>query len=263
MCYRERMPSPFPGMDPFLERQEWQDFHTTFNTVVRESLAQALGPRYVVRVERRVYIEHLAEEEPPRRADVAVLWTGRGEDPAAAAGRRSLVAPVECLLPMPEEQREVFLVVRDRETLEVVTGLETLSPANKRLGGDGRREYLSKRETTLQNQAHLVELDLLRGGARLPMVDPLPPGDYYAIVSRQPRRPRAEVYAWTVRDPLPSIPIPLERGDPDVPLDLQSVFATVYDRARYDLSLDYRAPLAPEPDAALAAWLAEQRHARP
>jgi hypothetical protein len=252
------MPSPFPGMDPFLEDQEWEDFHTRFNTVIGERLAPSLEPRYVVRIERRVYVEHLVDEPSLRRADVAVLWTGAGDQRAPVRTGTETIAPVECLLPVPEERREAYLVVRDRETLEVVTVVETLSPANKRPGGDGRREYLGKREAVLQSQAHLVELDLLRGGARLPMADPLPPGDYYAIVSRKSRRPRADVYAWTVPGTLPPIPIPLSAGDPDVALDLQVVFTTVYDRARYDLSLDYRARLMPAPEPALAAWIADR-----
>jgi hypothetical protein len=127
------------------------------------------------------------------------------------------------------------------------------------LGGDGRGGYLIKRDTVLQTATHLVELDLLRGGVRLPMVDTLPAGDYYAIVSRAYRRPRAEVYTWRLFDPLPTIPVPLRRDDPDAPLDLQAVFTMVYDRARYHLSLDYQAPLLPEPDAALAAQIAELR----
>jgi hypothetical protein len=135
-------------------------------------------------------------------------------------------------------------VVRLRETREVVTVLETLSPRNKRHGSDGRREYLEKRREVLQSQTHLVELDLLRGGKRLPMKTRLPPATYYALVSRR-RQPRAELYAWTVRDPLPTIPIPLKTGDPDVLLDLQAAFGTVYDRARYHLSLDYTRSLHP------------------
>jgi hypothetical protein len=107
---------------------------------------------------------------------------------------------------------------------------------------------LTKRDEILRSQAHLVEFDLLRGGRRLPMISRLPPGDYYAIVSRQERRPRAEVYAWTIRDRLPHVPIPLKEGDPDVWLDLQSVFTTVYDRARYHLSINYDAPLSPALD---------------
>jgi hypothetical protein len=95
-------------------------------------------------------------------------------------------------------------------------------------------------------------LDLLRGGLRLPTRTPLPLGDYFAIVSRRHTRPRAQGYAWTIRDPLPTIPVPLQRDDPEVPLDLQSVFTTVYDRARYGLSLNYTQFVVPpfsEPDA--------------
>jgi hypothetical protein len=201
-----------------------------------------------VRVERRVYVEHAdVGDDGPRRADVAILSAEGGEQSwtSAATAAIATLAPVECLLEMPEEIRETYLVVRLRETREVVTVLETLSPRNKRQGGDGRREYLEKRRELLHSQAHLVELDLLRGGKRLPMKSRLPLGTYYAIVSRRNRRPRAEVYAWTIRDPLPTIPIPLRQGDPDVPLDLQAAFSTVYDRARYHLSLDYTRPLRP------------------
>jgi hypothetical protein len=100
-----------------------------------------------------------------------------------------------------------------------------------------------------------VELDLLRSGIRLPTVTPLPAGDYYAMISRANRRPTAEVYAWTLRQPLPAIPVPLQQGDPDVMLELQSVFATVYDRARYDLSLNYQATLEPPLGAYDAEWV--------
>jgi hypothetical protein len=159
---------------------------------------------------------------------------------------------------MPEQRRETRVVLRDRETMDVVTVLETLSPANKRSGGDGRREYLRKREEILESRTHLVELDLLRGGERLPTVGPLPPGDYYAIVSRAERRPRAQLYGWTLRQQLPPIPVPLKQGDPDAILELQEVFTIVYDRARYDLSLDYTAGLAPPLDDAAAAWVGER-----
>jgi hypothetical protein len=250
------MPSPFPGMDPFVEHDEWEDFHARFNTAVSDFLSPRVEPRYVVRVERRVYVQYRDEPDTLRRADVAVLLTeGREESwhspvPAATA----TLAPVECLLEMPEEIRETYLVVRLRGTREVVTVLELLSPRNKRPASDGRREYLEKRDEVLQSLAHLVELDLLRAGERLPFRTPLPPGDYYASVSRRDRRPRAEVYAWTLREPLPTIPVPLKKGDPDVLLDLDAVFTTVYDRARYDLSLDYTQPVHPPFSGADGEW---------
>ena len=73
----------------------------------------------------------------------------------------------------------------------------------------------------------------------------LPCADFYAFVSRVRRRPKALVYPWTLRQALPPIPIPLAGDDPDVMLDLQSVFTTTYDRAGYDYSLRYDLPIEP------------------
>ncbi len=257
------MPSPFPGMDPYLERQEWDDFHTRLNTAIADALSPALQPRYVVRVERRIYVEDpyrgVEELDHFRRADVAILVAGRARAKAENGGGVGL-APVECELLMPEERRETYLVIRERKTMAIVTVVETLSPGNKRLGGDGRRAYLEKRAEVISSRSHLVELDLLRGGERLPMSTELPPGDYYAIVSRANRRPKANVYAWSVRMPLPGVPIPLKNADPDVMLDLQAVFTSVYDRARYDLTLDYSARLLPPLERPDASW-ARRLHA--
>jgi hypothetical protein len=163
---------------------------------------------------------------------------------------------------MPVEKREALLVIRARETREVVTVMELLSPTNNVRGADGFREYQKKRESVLQSSAHLVELDLLRGGQRLPTLGGLPEGDYYALVCRRERRPRAEVYAWTLRDRLPAIPVPLSAGDPDVDLDLQQVFTTTYDRAAYEDSVDYEAELRPPVRADDAAWFHELLAAR-
>jgi uncharacterized protein DUF4058 len=255
------MPSPFPGMDPFVESQEWDDFHPTLITILREELAPLVRPRYVIRVERRVYLEHVPDElSHAARPDVLVLERARGRDLRAGSGSAAgaVAAPfVELMLPVPEEQREAFLTIRERGTLEVVTVIELLSPSNKRPGADGHREYLAKRTAVLRSAAHLVELDLLRGGQRLPTIEPLPVADYYAVVSREQRRPWARIYPWTVRDRLPEIPIPLAGDDADVPLDLQAAFDTAYDRAGYDLSLDYRRPVEPALSEADAAWVQE------
>lgn len=235
------MPSRFPGMDPFIEDQEWEDFHSRFNTAISEALAPGVEPRYIVRVERRIYVEHgLESEDQVRWADVSVLWSGTDASVAtvpSAATATSLV-PVECLLLGPQERRETYLVIREVPSMEIVTVIETLSPANKRGSSDGREQYLAKRQEILQSRTNLVELDLLRGGKRLPVAG-LPHGDYFALVSRGHRRPRTDVFHWTLRQSLPTIPIPLKKDEPEVPLDLQIVFTTVFDRARYQLSLNY------------------------
>jgi hypothetical protein len=154
---------------------------------------------------------------------------------------------------MPEEVREAYITILDREGLEVVTVIELLSPGNKRSGSDGRREYLSKREGILRSSSHLVEVDLLRGGARLPTVEPPPPADYYVYVARALARPRIEVYPSSLRDRLPSIPVPLSGADPDAELDLQAAFERVYARVGYDYSLDYSRPVEPPLEEADAA----------
>jgi hypothetical protein len=253
------VPSPFPGMDPFIEGQVWEDFHTDVISAIRGALIPSVRPRYVVRVERRVYLEH-APEEPAAfiNPDVLVLERSKESSPrperAGGAATLAAVTPVVLSVPMPERRREAFLTVRERESMEVITVLEVLSPTNKRSGSDGRREYQSKREAVLLSGTHLVELDLLRGGQRLPTVEPLPPGDYYAFVSRAARRPRVEVYAWSLRQRLPAIPVPLAGDDEAVALDLQPVLNVVYDRAGYDYSLDYRGPVDPPLSEADAAW---------
>jgi hypothetical protein len=233
---------PFPGMDPFIESQAWKDCHHALISVIREALTRRVVPRYVVRVEERVYLEHQPEDLrgviEPGVVVVEPHWPS-----------------VTHSVPTPERARQGFLTIRVRETMDVVTVIEVLSPTNKRPGSDGRQEYLKKREEVLLSAAHLVELDLLRGGVRLPTNEPLPPGDYYAFVCRARPRPRVDVYAWPLRHPLPPIPVPLTGGDPDVVLDLQEVFNTVYDRAAYAYSLDYRGAVEPPLTEADAAWV--------
>src|SRR5262249_7709995 len=110
------------------------------------------------------------------------------------------------------------------------------------------------REEVLLSATHLVELDLLRGGERLPTLEALPPGDYYAFVCRGQRRFQAEGYARPMRRPLPPVPAPLSGAHPDVAFALQVMFPTVYDRAGYDYSLDYRRALMPPLSEADLVW---------
>jgi len=239
------MPSPFPGMDPFLAGEDWPDFHLAMIAEIRSVLVAQIRPRYIARAERRVFVEH-ADETTLIRPDVTVAHdeSGRAAPPVASTASATL-EPISIALPIPVKHEEPFLTIRLTDTREVVTVIELLSPANKRPGSDGRREYIAKRESVLQSGTHLVELDLLRGGRRMPTLRPLPACDYLATISRVSRRPTAEIYAWTLRDRLPSIPIPLDAPDPDVHVDLQQAFTRVYDETGYDYSLDYGRTLDP------------------
>ncbi len=245
------MPSPFPGMDPFIENQKWEDFHTSFVSAIRDALVPSVRPKYVVEVERRVYLERIDATVAAQSlvADAAIYHRFDHVETKSGGGIAVLsepsIIPKVCAIPYFEEHRETFITIRRGAPSEVVTVIELLSPTNKKKGTVGREQYLEKVHALMKTKASLVELDLLRGGERSTVSNP-PPGDYFALVSKPKPRPLAEVYAWPWRDRLPRILIPLSIEDPDVALDLQSVFDLVYDRAGYDYSIDYRQTLSPE-----------------
>ncbi|MDA1016654.1 MAG: DUF4058 family protein [Planctomycetota bacterium] len=252
------MPSPFPGMDPYIESQLWEEFHASYINGIRDALVSALRPHYHAGVEKRVYLERRSEETARTFvADVAVFDATRPSsvDSGVADAEEIAIQPNTCTLPWPEEHRESYLVIRRPHEKEIITVIEFLSPTNKLRRANGREIYLEKRMELLETRTHFVEVDLLRGGERMPFSNP-PKGDYFALVSRASRRPVADVYGWPLSHRLPTIPIPLAKGDPDTPLDLQAVFDVVFDRAGYDYALDYALDVSPSLTAQQITWVA-------
>jgi len=239
------MPSPFPGVDPYIEDQHfWRDFHLRFLNYCCERIADELPPNYEARFDETIrFTETSEEEEEFKIPDLSVEQTGPSARKHVRDGNGSTLAPVLLALPLVEEVRERRIVILHRPGRKRVTVLEVLSPTNKR--GDGFSAYLEKRVEVLTHRPrlNLVELDLLLEGRRLPMRKPLAPGDFYAFVSRADQRPQSEVYSWDIRVPLPTIPIPLRRPDGDVSLRLAELYELVYSRGRYERALDYRRPL--------------------
>ena len=137
---------------------------------------------------------------------------------------------------LEEEIHEASLEVIDRAERMVVTVIEVLSPTNKVAGSRGRASYQAKRVEVMTSPSHFVEIDLLREGKRFGAQAGLPRADYLVPVSRAPQRPRGLIWPILLPQRLPVVSIPLKPEDPDVPLDLQAVFNSVYDRAAYDLS---------------------------
>ena len=250
-------------MDPYFEDPAvWQDFHQSFITYCRDYLLDRLPPTYVARANERVrLVEASSERERQLLPAVAVMrepW--RAEPTTASSGPPSTGAatlePVTIPMAVVAEVRDAWIEIMHRPDRSLVTVIELLSPSNK--AGAGYGEYLAKRRAILEQHANLVEIDLLKAGDRVPFLRPLPGGDYYVFVARDDRRPYADVYAWRLRDPLPTnIPIPLRAPDADVVLDLAGLFAQTYERGRYAGELRYgdppRAPLPPED----ARWAAE------
>ena len=140
-----------------------------------------------------------------------------------------------------DEVRDTWIEIRRLPDERLVTMIETLWPRNK--GLSGLTDYLEKLHRLRTQGVNLVEIDLLIAGRRLPMAKPLLPGHFFAIVCRASKSETGDVYAWSLQQPLPKIPIPLEDPDPDVFLDLAEVFALAYQRGRYARLINYNRPL--------------------
>ena len=255
------MPSPFPGMDPYLEEPGlWPDVHHGLISEIQARLNQRIRPKYHVRVEERVYISD--ENDPGREViipDLRVADAERDElrgwnAEELATGYVAVAEPVVLTTLIDDEIHEAFLQVIDREDRAVVTVIEILSPTNKVSGSRGRASYLEKRQEVMASPSHLVEIDLLRAGVAIHTRELLPPADYYVHVSRKKQRPKGIVWPILLTQRLPVIGIPLRPADDDVRLDLQEVLNTAYERAAYDLAINYRREPVPPLTETQWAW---------
>jgi hypothetical protein len=263
------MPSPFPGMDPFLETNPiFQELHTQMLAQMQALLQPQLRPKYIARLERHlsegsvwdapqgtVSLEH---KEP----DVTIVRRSDGRK--HSGGTAILAQPTASAtqeLDADEQelrkQRRIVIYVQDRPRL-AVTGIELLSPGNKQPGAVARDRYLEKRASALHGGLHWVEIDLLRGGVRPPIPVSLPePATYLSYVAQAtPTGWNHLVYARALRDPLPVLPIPL-LGEDQAQLDLGECFAVAYDRIAADDEVDYGAqPPPPALDKSDTQWMA-------
>lgn len=263
------MPSPFPGMDPYLEgRNIWPGLHHRLITAIGDALAPQVAPAYYVEVEERTYIVEIdldflsLREKFVGRPDVAIITASSEALPLRQVEVATMATSVAqtVTLPMYEKVREGYLTVRDARTHVVVTVIEVLSPSNKAPGA-GRDEYESKRRQVLATLTNLVEIDLLRAGEPME-IQPLSKSDYRILVRAGWERPRARLYAFSVREAIPEVPAPLRRGEKEAVLAVGKLLSEIYDRARYDIRLNYRQP--PEPPLAPedAAWADELLRAK-
>jgi hypothetical protein len=255
------MKSPFPGMDPYLERY-WGDVHHAVVTYARDWLQSRLPGDLRARMQERVYIElpdsRRGEYYPdvrvvdrPARTAGASRATAVAEPATSVETANGGVPPGEPLVihldiePVTEGYVEIIDV---KSGHRVVTAIEVLSPTNKR-DGEGKRLYLQKRRDLQSAGVNTVEIDLLRGGERVLIVSPelIPPShrtDYQICVWRAPYPNRVEVYRAPLRERLPAIRVPLRAADEDVPLDLQVLIEQCYKNGGYD-DIDYHAAPAP------------------
>ena len=255
------MPSPFPGMDPYLESPaHWSDFHGTFVPALRDAINQRLPKNYIARIGEHVSVIAPIGAVPPGDSfipDVAVIHRAGNRSESTAAGAALLEPPEATELENVEfsDQRiETYVKIVRLPDQDLVTVVELLSPTNKY--GEGRGEYMQKRRELRMQSVNLVELDLLRAGQRIEFDRPLPAGHYFAFVTRGSRSRITTVHPWSIRDPMPAIPIPLKELDAELLLPTREPFALTYARGRYDEIVDYSVhPPPPAFASPLQEWV--------
>lgn len=248
------MPSPFPGMDPYLEASPfWGDLQPTMITAMKAELQKRVPPHYSVWSD--VYIWLHEPDAETRLGKPDVFMSSRSEK-STGGGTTLFQAPASTILPAVRREGTKYLKIKEVKSDRVITVIELLSPINE--AGE-RDAYLAKRNEYLATGTNLVEIDLLRTGPRMPLEDPAPPSvDYIVLICRGADFPNAALWPLTVRDRLPDLPVPLKPEDGVVTLPLQACFDLAYEQGPYQREVDYsqppRIPLN-EPDADWAKTL--------
>lgn len=275
------MPSPFPGMDPFLEQPSvFPDFHDALIAELRTALNQQLPGLYYAGIGTRVWIETSERTigpdvqilRPDWRPDVAE--TNRPEQSRTAVLDEVDVVPVTIEIEH-DETRESFLEIYASPGGErLVTHIELLSLSNKLAGSKGNDLYLRKQREIMDAQVHLVEIDLLRGGEHTTA----PPRwrierkagtfHYHVSLHRFDKSLDCVVYPIPLPARLPKLPIPLLPGDGEVIIDLQAAVDRCYDTGLYARRVEYHLdrltpPLTPEYQEWAANILARKAGGQP
>ena len=221
------MPSPFPGMNPYLENSKlWQQIHKRLIVEIANAMNQKIRPKYRIEIEEMIY-------------EINLIKNSQIED------------------------IEWYLEVKEVESGEVITAIEIISPKNK-AAGEGRKSYERKRQQILTSLTNLIEIDLLRRGKKMVVENDIK-SHYQILVSRSSDRPQADLYAFNLPDQIPAIPLPLVGGELEPIIDLQELLNSVYDLGSYDLVIDYqKEPIIPlaKSDRAWAEDLLKQQGLR-
>lgn len=275
------MPSPFPGMDPWLEAADiWPDFHDSFASEIRGALNATLPAPYYARLQMRPEVGVVDDDtgETYRHRvvpDVTVVEStragGSGAMAASAVLPRNEVSDYVTIIVPDLPGRHLSVEIRDpRRGHKLITFIEIASPSNKKPGLD-RKTYQEKHAEVFGSDASLIEIDLLRGGKRLSpnpyvkqrLAELAPPPDYLVLVNRAWMRGEGagawDMFAISLRTMLPVIAVPLRINEPEVLLDLQHVFNRAYDSGPYRRgALDYGSPPHPPLSEADDVWAREQ-----
>ncbi|MGL6076037.1 MAG: DUF4058 family protein [Fimbriiglobus sp.] len=253
------MPSPFPGMDPWLERSDlFPDLHASLAFLVKQALNAVLPAGYSAITKNLVWSGSDQRREP----DASIYGDTENGD--------SVRKEYEGLLTLTQSEEPIeqpYVEILDAKSRRLVTAIEILSPSNKTRGDAGFDAYREKQAEFLAAGVNLVEIDWLRAGQhvtaiRRPALKAKVPHDFHyhiAVTAFDPHR--HEMAAIRLEDTLPRISIPLLPQDAPVPIDLQTLFTQAYDSSRYSVVMDYSEPPQPKLSPEDLIWANERLRA--
>lgn len=262
------MPSPFPGMDPYLEDPNvFPDLRHSLLTLLKEKLNRTLPEQYSAKSNYRTWYE---VSDPPDEWTFVVPVAARIRNREVHSKSVAIADPprnaVVVRAPFDERRESYLQIYRGlRPNQHLITHIEVLSPTSKTQGAKGRRMYRRQRKSVLSKGAHLVEIDLLRTGRHTTAVPikrlryKLPEYDYHVCVRRVDCREEYLIYPILLENRLPRIEIPLQPGDGNIEVDLQATFDRAYDAGPYRREFDYRNEVPTVPlDEQRLIWAREQ-----
>ena len=247
--------NPFPGMNPYLERRDiWPDFHNRLIVAMAEELGPQLPDDYHIALQQRIEVAEPFDSQSGLALMIPDLLV---TDEPAGPGRwatdmstATVDAPPEDAIAvrvrMPREVRVTWLRIETVPERELVTIVEVLSPTNKAPGRE-RQRYIRKRDVIIAGGVNLVEIDLLRRWAPMPLETAPPASDYRILVCRGWERPDALLYPFSVQQPIPRFTLPLLPEDKPPDVDLGPIVNTLHQTARYGQITRYQNP-PPEPE---------------
>ena len=250
-------------MDPFIEAEEWQDFHLSLTAEIKRALVPQLPDHYQLTAELIVKDRDDAEERAGDRSyrpDVGITLTDPDENVMNDSGGVATLTPPTKQYAAPVA-RQRHLLLRDRRNQRLVTAIEVLSPSNK---SSDLGQHLQKLRTYWHSRVTTIDIDLLRGGSNPYPVgtseyDEVWPERTYQVVITEPNH-RMSLWAIGLTEKLPTIPVPLSYPDPPAVLDLQRAFTELYTYSTYrprtvDELTKLRPPLSETETDALRAYL--------
>ena len=254
----------FPGMNPYLENPDlWSEVHHRLITAIADEITPHLSENYRVAIEKRTYRMNTEDSLLIGIPDVAILskQVNKQKSNLSSSQTAVMTLPTETNnksvtveVPLPLEIKEGYLEIREVSTGKVITVIEILSPTNKQTK-EGRKAYLKKREKLLESDTNLIEIDLIRKGDKMPMITNIADTDYRILVVRASRLPKAQLYAFSVRETIPNFTIPLQPEEDEIELNLQNLLVEIYEQAGFDLTLDYTQDPVPNLSLEDRKWL--------